>query len=525
MDHTTDVRRGKLRLYEAWGFPEVWVEVPDRPAPSRPRGRRPGLTIHRLEGGAYRESAVSPAFPGWRATAIHEAINEVEPSGWTHARLEHLGRTLGARDGTGPDDDPLLRSLRGESREEGRREGRAEGPNPSSRHIRRAPPMQRETTLAAAPRARALAEARVEGIAFAGLSSGAEARARTPRTTPSSTPRSCPMKSAFRLLAAAVVSLAAAVAQAADFKPAVVYDMGGKFDKSFNEGVYNGVKRFTEETGIEVAEFEVTNEAQRQRAMERLVQRGATVLLGVGFGQADALSAVAEANPDVRFGIIDVFWLDQPNLRQYSFKEHEGSYLVGVAAAMKSASGTVGFIGGMDVPLIRKFACGYVQGVKSVGGDVRILQNMTGTTPAAWNDPVKGGELAQSQIDRGADVIYHAAGGTGIGVIQTTADAGRFAIGVDANQNYLAPGKVLTSMVKRVDVAAYQHFMDAYEGRFSAGVVQLGLAEGGVDWAVDEHNRDLVSGEIEAAVAAAKKGIISGAITVHNYEDDQSCPF
>ena len=334
------------------------------------------------------------------------------------------------------------------------------------------------------------------------------------------------MKSAFRLLAAAAaVSLAAANVQAADFKPAVVYDMGGKFDKSFNEGVYNGVKRFTEETGIEVTEFEVTNEAQRQRAMERLIQRGATVLLGVGFGQADAITAVAEANPDVQFGIIDVFWLDQPNLRQYSFKEHEGSYLVGVAAAMKSESGAVGFVGGMDVPLIRKFACGYVQGVKSVSADIQVLQNMTGTTPSAWNDPVKGGELAQSQIDRGADVVYHAAGGTGIGVIQTTADAGKLAIGVDANQNYLAPGKVLTSMVKRVDVAAYQHFADAHKGMFSAGVVQLGLAEGGVDWAVDEYNRDLVSGEIEAAVAAAKEAIISGAITVHNYEEDQSCPF
>ena len=334
-------------------------------------------------------------------------------------------------------------------------------------------------------------------------------------------------KRAFRLLAAAAVSLAAAAtaAHAADFKPAVVYDMGGKFDKSFNEGVYNGVKRFTEETGIEVTEFEVANEAQRQRGMERLIQRGATVLLGVGFGQADAIAAVAEANPDVRFGIIDVFWLDQPNLRQYSFKEHEGSYLVGVAAAMKSETGAVGFVGGMDVPLIRKFACGYVQGVKSVGGDVQVLQNMTGTTPAAWNDPVKGGELAQSQIDRGADVVYHAAGGTGIGVIQTTADAGRLAIGVDANQNYLAPGKVLTSMVKRVDVAAYQYFMDAHKGAFSAGVAQLGLAEGGVDWAVDEHNRDLVAGEIEAAVAAAKEAIIAGEIKVHNYEDDQSCPF
>ena len=332
------------------------------------------------------------------------------------------------------------------------------------------------------------------------------------------------MKSAFRLVAAAAIVLVAAVAQAADFKPAVVYDMGGKFDKSFNEGVYNGVKRFTEETGIEVMEFEVTNEAQRQRSMERLIQRGATVLLGVGFGQADAITAVAEAHPDAQFGIIDVFWLDQPNLRQYSFKEHEGSYLVGVAAAMKSETGMVGFVGGMDVPLIRKFACGYVQGVKSVGADIEVLQNMTGTTPSAWNDPVKGGELAQSQIDRGADVIYHAAGGTGIGVIQTTADAGKLAIGVDANQNYLAPGKVLTSMVKRVDVAAYQHFMDAHQGNFSSGVMQLGLAEGGVDWAVDEHNQGLVAGDIEAAVAEAKEAIISGKIAVHNYESDQSCP-
>ncbi|MCY4450657.1 MAG: BMP family ABC transporter substrate-binding protein [Immundisolibacterales bacterium] len=332
------------------------------------------------------------------------------------------------------------------------------------------------------------------------------------------------MKSAFRLLAAAAIALVATAVHAADFKPAVVYDMGGKFDKSFNEGVYNGVKRFTEETGIEVMEFEVTNEAQRQRAMERLVQRGATALLGVGFGQADAISAVAEAHPEVQFGIIDVFWLDQPNLRQYSFKEHEGSYLVGVAAAMKSETGTVGFVGGMDVPLIRKFACGYVQGVKSVNADIEVLQNMTGTTPSAWNDPVKGGELAQSQIDRGADVVYHAAGGTGIGGIQTTADAGKLAIGVDANQNYLAPGNVLTSMVKRVDVAAYQHFKDAHKGMFSAGIMQLGLAEGGVDWAVDEHNRDLVAGDIEAAVAAAKEAIISGGISVHNYEDDSSCP-
>ena len=316
----------------------------------------------------------------------------------------------------------------------------------------------------------------------------------------------------------------ATAAQAEDFKPAVVYDMGGKFDKSFNEGVYNGVKRFTEETGIEVMEFEVTNPTQRQQAMERMVQRGASTLIGVGFAQADAIDAVAGENPDVNFSIIDVSWLDKPNLRQYAFKEHEGSYLVGVAAALKSETNTVGFVGGMDIPLIRAFACGYVQGAKSVNADVTVLQNMTGTTPSAWNDPVKGAELTQGQIDRGADVVYQAAGGTGTGVIQAAADAGKFSIGVDSNQNHLAPGSVLTSMLKRVDVAAYETLMDAYKGEFTAGVNVLGVAEGGIDWAVDENNKALVEGEIEAAVSAAREAIVSGAIAVHDYRSDNNCP-
>ncbi len=328
----------------------------------------------------------------------------------------------------------------------------------------------------------------------------------------------------FKFFAAALMVAAVGSAQAADFKPAVVYDMGGKFDKSFNEGVWNGVQKFTEETGIEVMEFEVTNPSQRSQAMQRMVQRGATVLLGVGFAQADAINEVAGANPDVKFSIIDVSWLDQPNLRQYAFREHEGSYLVGVAAAKKSESGTVGFVGGMDIPLIRKFACGYVQGAKSVSGDVEVLQNMTGTTPAAWNDPVKGAELTVSQIDRGADVIYQAAGGTGLGVIRAAADSGKLAIGVDSNQNHLAPGSVLTSMLKRVDVAAYETFMDAYKGSFATGVRSLGIAEGGIDWAVDEHNAALVEGGVKAAVEAAKADILSGKVKVHNYEDDSNCP-
>ncbi len=322
-------------------------------------------------------------------------------------------------------------------------------------------------------------------------------------------------------LAGAAIAFAA---QAQDFKPAVVYDMGGKFDKSFNEGVYNGVKRFMDETGVEVMEFEVTNEAQREQAITRMAQRGATVILGVGFSQADAIDKVAGDNPDKEFAIIDVYWLDKPNLRQYRFAEHEGSYLVGVAAAMASETGTVGFVGGMDIPLIRKFACGYKQGVMATNADATVIENMTGTTPDAWNDPTKGAELAQSQIDRGADVIYHGAGGTGLGVIRAAADAGKLAIGVDSDQAAVAPGSVLTSMLKRVDVAAYDTLMDAKNGEFTAGVQNLGLAEDGVGYVADENNADLLTPEIRAAMEEAKAKIIAGEITVHDYETDQSCP-
>ena len=326
------------------------------------------------------------------------------------------------------------------------------------------------------------------------------------------------------LIAAAAVVVSSA-AMAADMKPAVIYDMGGKFDKSFNEGVYNGVKKFTDETGIEVMEFEVTNETQREQAMRRMAERGATIVLGVGFAQADAIAKVAAEFPDTKFSIIDVSWLDAPNLRQYAFKEHEGSYIVGVAAAKASKTGKVGFVGGMDIGLIRRFACGYVGGVKSINANAEVYQNMTGTTPSAWNDPGKGAELTQSQIDRGADVIYHAAGGTGTGVIQAAADAGKLAIGVDSNQNGMAPGSVLTSMLKRVDVAANETFMDSKNGNFSSGVRVLGLAEGGVDWALDENNASLVTADMKDAVAAARADIVSGKVVVHDYFSNESCPY
>jgi len=328
-----------------------------------------------------------------------------------------------------------------------------------------------------------------------------------------------------KFFGAAIALTMSTTAFAADFKPAVIYDMGGKFDKSFNEGVWNGVQKFTAESGVEVMEFEVTNETQREQAMRRMAERGATVILGVGFAQADAISKVAAEYPDRQFSIIDVGWLDAPNLRQYVFKEHEGSYIVGVAAAKASQTNKVGFIGGMDIGPISRFGCGFIGGVKAVNSNIEVYQNMTGSTPAAWNDPAKGAELAQSQIDRGADVVYHAAGVTGVGVIQAAADAGKLAIGVDKNQNGLRPGSVLTSMLKRVDVAAYETFTDAKAGKFTAGLVTLGLAEGGVDWALDDNNASLVTADMKAAVEKAKADIIGGAISVHDYTSDESCPY
>ena len=333
------------------------------------------------------------------------------------------------------------------------------------------------------------------------------------------------MKHLFKTAAVALGMIGMSAMAQADIKPAVVYDLGGKFDKSFNEGVWNGIQKFQNETGIEVMEFEVTNEAQREQAMRRMAERGATVILGVGFGQADAIATVSAEFPQTQFSIIDVSWLSGDNLRQYAFKEHEGSYLVGVAAAKASQSGKVGFVGGMDIPLISRFACGYKGGVKSVNGNADVFENMTGTTPSAWNDPAKGAELTRSQIDRGADVVYHAAGGTGAGVIQAAADAGKLAIGVDSNQNGMAPGSVLTSMLKRVDVAAYNTFIDAYNGNFTSGVNILGVAEGGVDWALDDNNASLITADIKDAVEAARADILSGKVTVHDYMSDSNCPY
>ena len=324
-------------------------------------------------------------------------------------------------------------------------------------------------------------------------------------------------------IAAGAVALSATIAQA-DVKPAVVYDKAGKFDKSFNEAVWNGVKRFTADTGISVREVEPTNEAQVEQGLKKLAKRGNSPIVAVGFSSANALSAAAQAYPDTKFTLIDMV-VPEANVQNVVFKEHEGSFLVGALAALKSETGTIGFVGGMDIPLISRFGCGYEQGAKHINANITVLQKMTGSTPAAWGNPSKGGEITRSQKEAGADVIFAAAGGTGMGVYQAAADAGKLAIGVDSNQNHLQPGTMLTSMVKRVGVAAYKSYADAKDGTWSAGVTAMGLAEGGVDWALDEHNRSLVTADMETKVNAIKASIIAGDIAVHDYMSDNTCNY
>jgi len=326
------------------------------------------------------------------------------------------------------------------------------------------------------------------------------------------------MKSLMGAAAALALSAGGALADG----PAIIFDLGGKFDRSFNEAAFGGAEQWAEETGGEYREIELQSDAQREQAMRRLAEAGSNPIVMAGFSQASSLGVVAPDYPDTTFVIIDGV-VDEPNVRSVVFSEHEGSYLVGMMAAMASETGTVGFVGGMDIPLISAFGCGYAQGAVAVNEDATVIANMTGTTPAAWNDPVRGGELTRGQISQGADVVYAAAGGTGLGVLQVAEDEGILSIGVDSNQNYLHPGSVLTSMLKRVDVAVYDAF-STDPSEIETGLHVFGLAEEGVGYAMDENNAELVSAEMQEAVEAARAAIIAGEIEVHDYRSDGSCP-
>ena len=310
---------------------------------------------------------------------------------------------------------------------------------------------------------------------------------------------------ARRVIAAAALAL---VAGAAAAQPAIIFELGGKNDKSFGEAAWRGAEAWKRETGRAYQEFEIANAAQREQAARRFAERGANPIVGVGFPQASAIDKVARDFPQLRFAIIDSV-VNLPNVQSFVYREHEGAFLVGMLAALASKTGTVGFVGGQDIPLVRKVLCGYEQGARFARPGVKFTSAMTGTTNAAWTDPARGAELAKTQIAQGADVLFAAAGTTGLGVLQAAKDGGVYGIGVDVNQNHLHPGTMLTSMLKRVDLAVLQAFRGV-----QPGVTVLGLKEGALDYALDEHNARLITPEMKRRVDAAKAEIVAGRLTV-----------
>jgi basic membrane protein A len=319
----------------------------------------------------------------------------------------------------------------------------------------------------------------------------------------------------------------------------IVFDIGGKDDRSFNAAAFAGVK--CAETGkwpngencgkpaldIVLRDIEPGNPSSIEPAMRAFAERGYDLVIGVGFAQAPIMELVAKDYPNLHFAIIDgvIFEDDgktpRTNVASLIFKEHEGSYLVGLLAAKTSKTGTIGFLGGMDIGLIHRFEKGYEEGALSVNPKIRVIQNYVGVTDGAWNNPGKGKELALAQISKGADVIFTAAGNSGLGAFDAVEQAGKvdgraahFVIGVDSNQNMLKPGFVLTSMVKHVDNAVYLIVEDLVNHRFQGGLHIFGLDKDGVGYAMDQYNKDLITPEMIQEAEAAKKKIIAGQIKV-----------
>jgi len=314
----------------------------------------------------------------------------------------------------------------------------------------------------------------------------------------------------------------------------IVFDIGGKDDRSFNAAAYEGVK--CAETGrrpdgapcdnkpslgIMLRDVEPGNPTSIEPALRAFAERGYDLIIGIGFAQAPIIEIVAKDYPNINFAIVDGA-SELPNVASLVFKEHEGSYLVGMIAARESKTGVLGFIGGMDIGLIHRFATGYEEGAKAARPDARVIVNYVGVTDSAWNNPGKGKELALAQIGKGADVIFTAAGNSGLGAFDAVEQAGRdasgranrFVIGVDSNQNGVKPGFVLTSMVKRVDNAVYQIVSDVVNKRFKGGFHTYGLDADGVAYAMDDFNRALIGPDTIRQAEEARQRIIAGQIKV-----------
>jgi basic membrane protein A and related proteins len=293
----------------------------------------------------------------------------------------------------------------------------------------------------------------------------------------------------------------------------IVFDIGGKDDKSFNAAAWEGVKRAKAELGIFLRDVEPGDPTSIEPSMRAFAERGYDLIVGVGFAQAPIMDDVAHDYPNIKFAIIDGV-IDLPNVASLIFKEHEGSFLVGMIAARTSKTGKIGFVGGMDIPLIHKFETGYAEGARYANPKIEVFENYVGVTDAAWNNPGKGKELAKAQIERGADVIFQAAGNSGLGVFDAAEDTKKLAIGVDSNQNWVKPGFILTSMIKRVDVSVFNSVKEMVEGRFKGGIHEFGMDTDGIGYALDDYNRNLIPQQVIDEVEKAKRDIIAGRIRV-----------
>jgi basic membrane protein A len=293
----------------------------------------------------------------------------------------------------------------------------------------------------------------------------------------------------------------------------IVFDIGGKDDKSFNAAAWEGVRRAAQDLPIRLRDVEPGDPTSIEPCMRAFAERGYDLIIGVGFAQMPIMQTVARDYPELKFAIIDGV-IDLPNVASLIFEEHEGSFLVGMIAGSVTKTDKIGFVGGMDIPLIHKFAKGYEEGARHANPKVQVFENYVGVTDAAWNNPGKGKELAKAQIERGADIIFQAAGNSGLGVFDAAEETARLAIGVDSNQNWVKPGFILTSMIKRVDVSVYNTVKELVEGRFNGGIHMFGLENDGVGYALDQYNEALIPKSVLDQVERAKQEIIAGRIKV-----------
>lgn len=310
----------------------------------------------------------------------------------------------------------------------------------------------------------------------------------------------------------------AETAPAADaLRIGIVFDVGGRGDKSFNDGAYNGALRAKNELGATVHYIEPGESSDREAGIRLLAAEGMDLVVAVGFIFTDDINLLAKEYPNILFADVDYAVGNEPpppNVAALRFREEEGSYLVGAIAGLATKTKTVGFVGGMNVPLINKFDAGFAAGVKKVCPTCRVISQYAGVTPDAFRNPGKGKEMAFSQYQQGADIIYHASGSTGLGVFEAARSTGKLAIGVDADQYLEAPGFVLTSMVKRIDVAVFEAAKRVKDGVFKGGVYEFGLAQDGVAYVYDDNNRALISDAIRQRVEALKQEVITGRVIV-----------